>query len=163
MRLIIMRHGESQNNILGKISNQAWSEHRTSEPELSAQGVDSCRRIGERLTQLGIKIDLMITSAHKRAILSLKNVRDTYALPQPTCEIMTQIHEESGVNMAGQIYPGLSRSQVIELMPDLYIPEDQSEILTEDGWCRLEHEETDEEIHARAKLCVLHFKELAKN
>ena len=161
MRLIIMRHGESQNNILGKISVEAWRDHRTSEPELSAQGIADSRAVGERLAQLGIKIDLMLTSAHKRAILSLKNVRDTYTLPHPPCEVMTEIHEENGVNMAGQIYPGLSRSQVIELLPDLQVPESQSDLLTEDGWCRLERCETADEMLARSKHCIQLFKNLA--
>ena len=124
MRLIIMRHGESQNNVLSKISHEIYSQVRTYEPELSEHGAATCRRVGERLSEIGIKFDLMLTSAHKRAVLSLKNVMETYSLPHPPCEIFTQIHEENGVNMAGKIYPGLSRSQVLELMPELTIPDD---------------------------------------
>ena len=97
-----MRHGESQNNVLAKISKDLWANGRTYEPELSAQGVEECRMVGARLSEMGIKFDLMLTSAHKRAVLSLKNVRETYAHTATTpCEIFTQIHEEKGVNMAG--------------------------------------------------------------
>lgn len=58
-----MRHGESQNNVLSKISPQLWQEKRTNEPELSARGVDDCRAAGARFSELGITFDLMITSA----------------------------------------------------------------------------------------------------
>jgi len=67
--------------------------------------------VGRALTEMGLKFDLMLTSAHKRAILSLKNVRETYAHAATTpCEIMTQIHEEFGVNMGPQTFPGLTRT-----------------------------------------------------
>ena len=79
-----------------------------------------CQAVGTRLTEMGLRFDLMLTSAHKRAVLSLKNVRETYAFTSETpCEVMTQIHEEHGVNMAGNIYPGLPRSEVIKLLPEL--------------------------------------------
>ena len=81
--------------------------------------------VGAKLTEMGIRFDMMLTSAHKRAILSLKNVRETYQFAESTpCGIMTQIHEEHGVNMAGQIYPGLTRSEVLELLPELQIDEE---------------------------------------
>ena len=97
-----MRHGESLNNIMSKISAEAHQRYRTYEPEMSPQGVEWCRRVGTRLSEMGIKFDLMLTSCHKRALLSLKNVRETYIHTETTpCEVMTQIHEEFGVNMGG--------------------------------------------------------------
>ena len=104
MRLIIMRHGESQNNVLSKISREAWREHRTSEPELSDLGVEECRQTGARMRELGFEFDLMLTSAQKRAILSLKHVRDAFKSAEgilPPCAVMTEIHEEKGVTMGG--------------------------------------------------------------
>ena len=123
-----MRHGETNNNVLFKISKAAWVDHMTAEPELSAQGVEECKMVGTRMTEMGLNFDLMLTSAHKRAIQSLKNVRETYANSQSTpCEILTQIFEEHGVYDAqGNTYPGLSRSKVLELLPDLTISPDQA-------------------------------------
>ena len=76
---------------------------------------------------MGIKFDVMLTSAHKRAIMSLKHVRKTFLGSQEEtaspCEVMTQIHEEYGVNCGGQTFPGLTRSQVLELLPELTISE----------------------------------------
>ena len=60
------------------ISRDTHRLYRTSEPELSAQGVKASQEAGKSLTEMGIKFDLMVTSAHKRAILTLKHVRDNY-------------------------------------------------------------------------------------
>ena len=74
-----MRHGESQNNVIAKIfPHDIYIAQRTSDPELSQQGIEDCRMAGTRLSEMGIKFDVMLTSAHKRAILSLKNLRETY-------------------------------------------------------------------------------------
>ena len=75
MRLIIMRHGESQNNVLSKLSPEMSIAHRTSDPELTQKAIEDCHNVGIRLSEMGIKFDLMLTSPHKRAILSLKNLR----------------------------------------------------------------------------------------
>ena len=64
--------------------------------------------------------------------------------------------------MAGTIYPGLSRTEVLDLMPEMTLDAEQAEILTEEGWCKLPHPETQEELSARVKLCVAKFKEMAK-
>ena len=67
---------------------------------------------------------------------------------------MTQIHEVNGSYLSNKMCPGLPRSQVLELLPDLTIPDDQAELLTEQGWCFLEKKETHEEIQQRVKICV---------
>ena len=107
-----MRHGESQNNVLAQISASVFNENRTAEPELSTKGIRDCRSVGARLAQLGIKVDLMLTSAQKRAILSLKHLRDTYDRAVP-CQIFTEIHEEFGCYLGEQTFPGLKRSEVL--------------------------------------------------
>ena len=158
-----MRHGESQNNVLANIDRQMWREHKVVEPELSQQGEADCRAIGQRFSELGIRFDLMLTSAHKRAIQSLKLVRETYANSNEIpCQLMTLIHEEHGPNFKGQVFPGLSRSQVVDLFPELIIPEDEAEQLTEEGWCHLQAKEIREEVIQRAKLCLQKFKDMAK-
>ena len=43
MKVIIMRHGESVNNVLAKVDEQIYHENRVAEPELSAQGVEDCK------------------------------------------------------------------------------------------------------------------------
>ena len=75
---------------------------------------------------------------------------------------MTQVHEENGSYLDDKIIPGLTRSQVIEILPDLTVPEDQMKNLTEEGWCFLEQKETREDVMERVKLCMQKFKEMAK-
>ena len=64
--------------------------------------------------------------------------------------------------MGDQTFPGLTRTQVLELLPELEITEEQGQILTEEGWFRMDHLETQEELTARVKICVNLFKDMAK-
>jgi hypothetical protein len=41
-----MRHGESYNNVLSKISNELYEKDRVPEPELSQKGKNDCTLIG---------------------------------------------------------------------------------------------------------------------
>ena len=84
-----MRHGESQNNVLAKIDDTVYRQYRQAEPELSDTGVADCRMLGAKLKEIGLKIDHMYTSAHKRAVLSLKNVREAMDAKNIPCSIMT--------------------------------------------------------------------------
>ena len=49
MRLILMRHGESQNNVVHKISDEFGYKHRVPDPELSDLGKQECEDLGCRL------------------------------------------------------------------------------------------------------------------
>lgn len=41
-----MRHGESQNNVLSKISKELYHEKRSAEPEISDLGLKECEQLG---------------------------------------------------------------------------------------------------------------------
>ena len=89
MRLIIMRHGESQNNVLSKISHELSRQYRTAEPEISNVAIGECRAVGTKLTEMGLNFDLMLCGAQKRAVQSLKYVRETLVSAATTpCEIL---------------------------------------------------------------------------
>ena len=62
MRLILMRHGETVNNILAMVSRKDYNEKRTYEPELSPSGSDACRRMGAKFAELGFKLDKIMCS-----------------------------------------------------------------------------------------------------
>ena len=51
---------------------------------------------------------------------------------------------------------------MLELLPELEISEEQGQILNEEGWFRMDHLETQEELTARVKVCTHMFKEMAK-
>ena len=65
-----MRHGESQNNVLHKISHEYGFKHRVPDPELSQMGRKEAVDLGERLAEIGVKLDVILTSAFKRALQS---------------------------------------------------------------------------------------------
>jgi len=51
---------------------------KNSDPGLTELGSQSCLRLGQELKNLGIKIDKMMCTGHKRAILSAVEVRKGY-------------------------------------------------------------------------------------
>ena len=62
MRIILMRHGETQNNILAMVSKESYETQRLEEPELSERGEKSCRRMGKEMGNLGFNIDRIFCS-----------------------------------------------------------------------------------------------------
>ena len=153
-----MRHGESQNNVLSKISNELYQEKRSAEPEISEKGLKECEEIGTWLNINKFKIDHIYTSAHKRALLSALHVRKAYQCEVPI-ELMLQIHERGGVYKGNDVFKGLSKEKVIELVPDIKI--DQQAKITDEGWYALDHVETMPECMERAKEVIRIFKQLA--
>ncbi len=47
-------------------------------------------------------------------------------------KILTQIFERGGVYKGSEVFKGLTKSQVLELVPDIII--DESQKITEEGW-----------------------------
>ena len=79
--------------------------------------------MGKLLKDSGIIFDTILTSAHKRAILSAKHILESF--PEVPVHLMPQIHEVGGVYMNEKTYPGLSFDQTRELLPQLQISEEQ--------------------------------------
>ena len=110
-----MRHGESFNNILSMFpKNDAsdYNEKRSVDPELSSTGQDACRRMGAKFTELGFKLDRIMCSGLKRAILSAKLFREGYLGPEADLlpiKVKLNTHEKGGCHHGGKCYPGLTR------------------------------------------------------
>ena len=68
MRLILMRHGESQNNVVHKIGDDFGYKHRVPDPNLSEMGKSECEELGRKIAEIGIKLDVILMSAHRRAL-----------------------------------------------------------------------------------------------
>ena len=137
-----MRHGETQNNLLHRISVEAYNQHRSYEPELSEDGARDSQRLGKAMSEAGFALDVILTSAHKRAILSAKHVIESY--PDIPVHLMVNIHEVEGVHMKGKCYPGLNMVQAKELLPQLQISAAEAAIFgnESDGWYKREKPET---------------------
>ena len=166
MRIILMRHGESGNNILALISKQVYEQVRTHEPELSDIGQESCRRMGEEMNKLNFKIDKIYCSAHKRAILSAKFFREGFFkfqeqnnIEKLPIHLKVNIHELGGIYMGEKCFPGLNKKQVKELVNDIIIPE-KEQIWDEKGWFQRETIEEEEELYDRIKEVIRDLKEM---
>ena len=79
-----------------------------------------------------------------------------------------QIYEETGVVLFDKDgkklanLPGLTKDETKEIIPELVIDEEQSKLIDEKGWFKLDYfEETDHAI-TRAKEVIGLFKEMAK-
>ena len=53
---------------------------------------------------------------------------------------MCSIHEEGGAHQQGKVFPGLKKSEVTGLLPDLLVGEEQP--IDESGWFKQDHVET---------------------
>ena len=129
-----MRHGESGNNLLAKISYQLYNEKRVAEPELSPEGVLQCFAVGQYLKRTGIKIDEFICSAHKRAILSALEV--IKGSEQAPLSLMVLIHERGGMFFKNEVTTGLTKQEVLTLAPEIKINDTE---IGENGWYKLDH------------------------
>ena len=121
-----MRHGESQNNVVHKISDEFGYKHRVVDPNLSEMGKAECQELGKRLAEIGIQLDIILMSAHRRALQSAALVKKGYGNSDVPMQLMVQIHEEGGEYGGKHEWnmPGLSRSQVLEIVPELIITEE---------------------------------------
>ena len=165
MRLVIMRHGETINNVLAAISTELYIRDRTPEPELSEKGVSDCRAVGEALKSMKLHIDYMFTSPHKRAILSAMLVRETFKSEEqdlPEIGMIFNIHEMGGVHKGIQGFPGLTSTEAKALLPELVITEEQVKEMDEhNGWWKCRPCEKIEECLERAKIASRDLRAMA--
>ena len=99
MRFIFMRHGESMNNVTMELFEgdpELYAQHRQAEPEISPTGIERSFKMGETLKSMDIKLDRILCSAQKRAIMSAKYFRDGYAQEgeKPEVELYLKGHEK---------------------------------------------------------------------
>ena len=122
MELYLIRHGQSTNNE-GKLP-------RAADPPLTDIGVEQARWTGESLKDEGIT--RLYCSPMLRTLQTAKIISDIINLPP---HIFVGLHEWGGIweargdGTAVQL-PGLTRSGIREICPDVILPED----VTDQGW-----------------------------
>jgi broad specificity phosphatase PhoE len=57
MKIIIVRHAESANNVLSMVSYELYMSSRSSDPSLTEAGVLQAEKVGKFLKEFGFKID----------------------------------------------------------------------------------------------------------
>lgn len=133
MRLYLIRHAESENNVLIKQTLY----RRKVDPDLTALGYQQrdvlARHIGSEPDAVGERfaIDRLYTSAMHRSLLTTKPVSDALGLAPM---VWPDLHEKGGMfqERNGDIrgFSGMSRSAILEQFPGYQLPDE----VTESGW-----------------------------
>jgi broad specificity phosphatase PhoE len=146
MRLYLIRHGQSTNNILTDQSK------RTYDPLLTDLGKIQADHLAEYIAttpdfpdvESGYGITHLYTSAMRRTLLTTQPLAQRLNI---TPQIWTDIHEIGGLFLAypdgrEETFGGITRSEIERDFPDYVIPDH----ITEDGWYDVErgHEKPDE-------------------
>lgn len=136
MRLLLIRHGESQNNRL-HADTGSWAG-RTPDPDLTALGRHQADRLAHHFRSYRVaRPDVMVTSLMRRAVATAAPIARTLDLP---LEGHPLLHEVGGVfegpdegpQVSGTTHPGSPASALLDLSPHLVLPEEADE----DGWHR---------------------------
>ena len=72
---------------------------------------------------------------------------------------MVLIHERGGIFCKNEVSSGLTKQEVLSLAPEIKINDNE---IGENGWFKLDHQETPAECFNRAKEIVKVFKELSQ-
>ena len=133
LRVILIRHGESQNNVKHEVSKENYLEHRQADPALTENGKLQAQRAADYITSganaMLSNIDELYVSPFLRTMMTAAPIAKALGMP---AKVWTDIYEVGGVHEEGVGVGGLTRSQIQERFPTYEIPEDGS--VTEDGW-----------------------------
>ena len=133
MRLYLIRHAESENNVL----TEETLHRRKFDPDLTARGYQQrdllARHIEAGNDAVGQKfeIDRLYTSAMYRSLLTTKSVSDALGIAPM---VWPDLHEKGGMFLQrnGQIsgFNGMSRSAILDEFPGYKL----SQEVTDRGW-----------------------------
>lgn len=122
MRLLVIRHAQSANN--------AGEHPRLADPPLTDIGERQAVRLAEAEKVLD-EVDLLYVSPMRRTLQTAAPIAATTGLP---ARVFTGLHEWGGVweEREGAVshLPGLTRSEMSAIIPELFVPED----VLECGW-----------------------------
>ena len=136
LRLALVRHGESMNNIHEAVSEAAYVANRHADPDLSPRGYRQADALGGFLANatrsafLGVhRVDEVWVSPHRRTLLT---VAPYAAASGHRPRVNTKLFEAGGVYDANDAFAargGLARSEMAARHPTYLLPDD----VTEDG------------------------------
>lgn len=132
LRVVMIRHGESTNNVLHEIGPEHYRQHRTPDPALTTNGQLQAQRtadyLGSGLHPLLDDIERLYVSPFLRTLLTAAPLAETLRL-YPT--VWTDLHEVGGVYRYNNTTDGgtvglggLTRSQMDEGFPLYMLPDD---------------------------------------
>jgi broad specificity phosphatase PhoE len=141
MDVLLIRHGESANNVLWAGDRAAFYAARSDDPPLTPLGVRQAQAVADHLAATGERIDRLIASPMLRAIQTAQPIARALGLP---VEIWVEVHEHGGMYVGNpetgegfETRSGLSRAELTELLPDAVLPDH----LGHEGWWTGGHED----------------------
>ena len=142
LRLILVRHGESQNNIHHEISLQAFEDNRVPDPSITDRGKRQAQCVAEYFqsgsNSILSDIDTIYVSPMRRTletalplVTALAGAASTknQSTP-PETHVWTDIYEITGVHERGVGRPGMTRTEMQTQFPAFQLPPS----VTEQGW-----------------------------
>ena len=133
MQLYLIRHGQSQNNILTPDTNHL----RVSDPDLTELGQQQAEVVAQHLADFRVwgksyGITHLYCSAMRRTLQTTQPIAKALNLIP---EVWVDIHERGGIFLKEAPetyvgYPGMTRSQIQNEFPDYILPDE----VTENGW-----------------------------
>ena len=181
LRVALVRHGESMNNVHEAISRASYLANRHHDPNLSERGERQAKLLGEYLHDQSRSQPVL--GVHPVAELWVSPVKRTLQTMAPTAaalglspQVNTKLFEAGGIfasvvpNTNSTSYgetralPGLTRSEMMALFPSYTLPPD----VTDEGWyfrpdSSTSGRESTKECRARARGVAGDFKAIAAN
>jgi len=167
LRVVLVRHGESMNNIHEAKGWEAYVKGRSADPDLSPRGYAQAQLLGSWLgsakaAPLGLdKLTELWVSPHRRTLLTMSPLAAATGLAP---RVTSDIFEAGGIYDANDDYTvftargGLTRDEMSAEFPSYVLPDD----VTDSGWYRGPGKETDDECRERAKLVAERLRDKAK-
>lgn len=152
MRFVVIRHGQSTNNLLWEQTGSEAGRHP--DTPLTETGHTQARLLGETLATgvLPWTIDVLYCSLMMRAVQTAAPVAAALGLPLYGHEDMYEVggpfHVDESTGLKNP-YPGSSRSELLAVSDRLVLPDS----VTEDGWYSRPFEEPSD-APARARTLI---------
>lgn len=103
MTLYVIRHGESESNVMGKYGGQY-------DTPLTAKGLAQARQVAGKLA--GMRFESIVSSSLRRARQTAEIIQEAFGLPL----ILSDDFRERNMG----VYEGLTEAEIIERYPDLW-------------------------------------------
>eukprot|EP00628_Pelagophyceae_sp_CCMP2097_P040969 CAMPEP_0184260624 /NCGR_PEP_ID=MMETSP0977-20130417/13438_1 /TAXON_ID=483370 /ORGANISM="non described non described, Strain CCMP2097" /LENGTH=276 /DNA_ID=CAMNT_0026566289 /DNA_START=48 /DNA_END=878 /DNA_ORIENTATION=+ len=169
LRVTLVRHGESMNNVHEAISEEDYRAHRTADPDLSPRGYLQAAALGrfvadrDKSAHLGIHpLNELWVSPVRRTLLTMAPAAEALGMAP---RVHLRLFEAGGIYDADANYTefsalgGLTRNEMAAAHPNYVLPA----AVTDKGWytARSGAKETDDECRDRAKEVATALKDKA--
>jgi broad specificity phosphatase PhoE len=157
LRLALVRHAESMNNVYEVQGPEIYARNRAADPDISPLGEEQAEIVNEyladaeRSAHLGIHpIHEVWISPHKRTLQTAASLTEKLAPKEVNASVDVRFFERGGIHLNGTPSSGLPREEMSNICPRCLIPD----VIDEQGWYHLEGQEPDDVARDRAVALV---------